>query len=70
MNKTAVILTVCVLTLTGCATTVPVPVTCPPPPPVPETLKQPVSAGPSLSEQLQTLMQGFRSSLGKAMKPE
>ncbi len=56
------------LTLSGCATTVPVAVTCPPPPPVPEVLASPASTGPSLSKRYNDLMMQFRDSLAKATR--
>jgi hypothetical protein len=54
--------------LTGCATT-PLEVACPKPAEMPESLKQPASTGPSLTQQYESLLLELRESLRRAMLP-
>ena len=68
MFNTRLLLLGSIVMLSGCATTTPVAVSCPPPPPAPEILTLPASAGPSLIERYQDLLNELRLSLEKAQK--
>lgn len=68
--KTLQLLLPFVLILSACAAPVPVAVSCPPPAPLPSVLTEPVSAGPSWSEQYEILILEFRESLKRAILPE
>lgn len=58
------------LSVSGCATTVPVPVSCPPPAPLPLALTESPSTGPSLMERYEASLRKLESLLQKATRPE